>query len=95
MLLVITSVIAYPQILMAIPEPEKNMETVFNYDHVEIYFHNRFVWNKDDKKETMSYNAYITSRTGCIDFTVLGLQKSNHQAMHIMINCHDKVLKSK
>ena len=91
LLFIILTVFAYPQILMAIPEPEKNCSTVFNYDNVAFYFHNRFVWNQDDKKETLSYEEYITQRTGCRKFTILGLQKSNHQVMHIMINCHDKI----
>jgi len=89
LLLILTTVFAYPHILMAIPEPEKDLTTVFNYDHVQLFFHNRFAWNSDDKRETLTYEKYISDRTGCRKFTIIGMSRDRHNSMTIMIDCHD------
>ena len=88
LLLISLSILSYSQIMVVFSAPYNIERTKFKQNFVEYHYQNTFLGNPK-KVSHVSYETYITQRSGCKKYKVLGVSNIQHGNMRIMINCLD------
>lgn len=89
LLFITLGIISSAQIILIAPVNDTQKFRTFFYQNYVKYNYQKDFFGSSKKIEEITYEQYITQRSGCKKFNILGISNRQHGNLRIMIDCLD------